>query len=227
MPFDLPDHLAMMSRRVTSGERDGQTTAVINASRVYPTDATDLWDALTQPERLSRWFLPISGDLRQGGRYQFKGNAGGSIEVCEPPKTIGATWEYGGGVSWVTVRLTQEGGGTRMELEHEAVVEPYFMGHYGPGAVGVGWDQGFMGLARHLEDPSVFPASPDVDGWEKSAEALAFFRTTSLAWGQAAAESGTPVDEAMVAAERTRAFYSGEAAGAMGGEAGEGGGSSS
>ena len=29
----------------------------------------DVWDACTNPERIPRWFLPVSGDLRLGGRY--------------------------------------------------------------------------------------------------------------------------------------------------------------
>ena len=31
------------------------------------------------PERIPRWFLPVSGDLRLGGRYQLEGNAGGEV----------------------------------------------------------------------------------------------------------------------------------------------------
>lgn len=38
-----------------------------------------MWDACTDPERIPRWFLPISGDLRLNGRYQLEGNAGGAI----------------------------------------------------------------------------------------------------------------------------------------------------
>ena len=44
-----------------------------------------MWDACTDPERIGRWFLPVSGDLRLGGRYQLEGNAGGEILRCEPP----------------------------------------------------------------------------------------------------------------------------------------------
>ena len=53
------------------------------ARRTYPTDQADLWDCLTNAERIPRWFLPVSGELVEGGRYQTEGNAGGVIEkVC-------------------------------------------------------------------------------------------------------------------------------------------------
>ena len=44
-----------------------------------------MWDAVTSAERIPRWFLPISGDLRLGGRYQLEGNAGGEVLECAPP----------------------------------------------------------------------------------------------------------------------------------------------
>lgn len=63
--------------------------------RHYKAEREDVWDAITTPERLVRWFLPISGDLRPGGRYQLEGNAGGEVVRCERPSEIGLTWEMG------------------------------------------------------------------------------------------------------------------------------------
>ena len=34
--------------------------------RTYDAPIEDVWDAVTNPERISRWFLPVSGDLRAG-----------------------------------------------------------------------------------------------------------------------------------------------------------------
>ena len=104
--------------------------------------------------------LPVSGDLRLGGRYQLQGNAGGEITRCEPPRLLGVTWEFGGERSWVEVRLTAEGAErTRLDLEHEAHVPPEFWDQYGPGAVGVGWDGALLGLGHHLlGGPAVDPA---------------------------------------------------------------------
>lgn len=56
--------------------------AAVTLSQSYRTGVDDLWDACTAPERLARWFTPVSGDLRLGGRYQIEGNASGTIETC-------------------------------------------------------------------------------------------------------------------------------------------------
>ena len=53
----------------------------------------DVWSALTDPSRLSRWYGEIEGDLRPGGEYRARlfssGWEGtGRIEVCEPPKRL-------------------------------------------------------------------------------------------------------------------------------------------
>lgn len=220
MAFPFEEHLARMDRRVVSGTRDGQETAIVKAGRTYATDALDLWNALTTPERLSRWFLPISGELRLGGRYQFEGNAGGTIQECVEPELIRATWEFGGGVSWLTLRLIQQPDGTRLELEHEAHLMPGFSDVFGPGAVGVGWDGGFFGLGLHLTDPSADKPPESDPEWPMSPEGKSFYRTSAEAWGRADAESGTPVADAMARAEATRKFYTGEGPG-MGSPEGE------
>ena len=124
---------------------------VMTISQTYDATARGLWDACTNAERIPRWFMPITGDLRLGGRYQLEGNAGGTIERCDPPKGFAATWEFGGEVSWIEVRLTPIGGrpdpvraGARRARRRRA------LGQFGPGAVGVGWDLGLLGLALHL-----------------------------------------------------------------------------
>jgi len=216
MATDLKDHLAAMTRRVEHGERDGQPAATLYAERVYPTSPDDLWDALTTAERLGRWFLPVSGELRQGGRYQFEGNAGGTIQECVEAELIKATWEFGGGVSWLTLRLIPQPDGTRLELEHEAPLMPGFSDVYGPGAVGVGWDGGFFGLGIHLEDPSAEKPVEADPTWPTTPEGKAFYGASAAAWGEADAASGTPSDEARSRAETTRKFYTGEGPG-MGG----------
>jgi hypothetical protein len=40
---------------------------------LYPASQSDLWDAVTNADRIPRWFLPVSGDLRLGGHYQLEG----------------------------------------------------------------------------------------------------------------------------------------------------------
>src|SRR5918999_1598894 len=141
----------LVTREVHSGSRDGTPTKIAIARRTYRTDQADLWDALTNAERIPRWFLPISGDLEPGGRYQLEGNAGGVIERCDEPESFAVTWEYGQMMSWLDVTLTPAGDGTTLELAHEAHVDPDMWGQFGPGAVGVGWDRALMGLGEHIE----------------------------------------------------------------------------
>src|SRR5260370_1198987 len=54
-----------------------------------------------------RALLPIIGDLRLGGHYQFEGNAGGTFTRCEPPRLLSVSWEIGGTPSWLTVSLAE------------------------------------------------------------------------------------------------------------------------
>jgi len=215
----LERHIAVMDRRVEYYTRDGQEMVSVHASRTYPTHALDLWQAVTDPDRLRRWFMPITGDLRVGGRYQLQGNAGGTIQECVEPERIRITWEYGGGVSWVTLRFVSEGDGTRLELLHESPVMPGFSDRFGPGAVGVGWDLSFLGLALHLQDPSVERLLEAQEAWAMSPEALALYRLSAESWGLADVAAGVPEEAAMTAAETTRQFYSGELQQPMGGDA--------
>lgn len=206
-------HLAIMDRSVKLGTRNGEQTNVIIAGGTYGATALELWQALTSADRLARWFLPVTGDLRQGGRYQFKGNASGTIEQCVEPELVRATWEFGGSVSWLTVRLIPQPDGTRLELEHEAPLMPSFTEVYGPGAGGVGWDGGFLGLGLYLEDPT---AQKPGDQWHASEEGRSFYAASAEGWRAADEAAGTPPAIARERAENTRAFYTGEASGAAG-----------
>jgi uncharacterized protein YndB with AHSA1/START domain len=215
MPLDIAAHLGAMSRTVRNLERDGRPAKAVIASRVYPTDPADLWDALTTPARLRRWFAPVHGELRLGGRFQVEGNAGGTITACEPQRRIEATWEFGGGVSWIEVTLSEEGAGTRLELAHIAPIDPHW-DRFGPGAVGVGWDLGFYGMALHLADPQA-DRPPEADqSWFATKEYKDMVRATSDDWGRAALAAGEDRDKALAAAEATRQFYTGEAPPAAG-----------
>jgi uncharacterized protein YndB with AHSA1/START domain len=176
-------------------------------TRTYDTDIADLWDALTNAQRLPRWFLAVEGDLKPGGRYQLKGNAGGSIERCEPPSGLALTWEMRGEVSWVELRLAIESGErTRLTLVHTAPVSE-FWAQFGPGAVGVGWELGLMGLALHLLDPA---ARFDEAAFAASPQAKAFMTRSSEDWGEAAIAGGDDPEVARAAARATAAFYTGE-----------------
>jgi uncharacterized protein YndB with AHSA1/START domain len=206
MAFDPVATAGLVTREVRTGFRDGAATRIVIAQRTYPAGQADLWDALTNADRIARWFLPVSGDLRAGGRYQLTGNASGVIERCRQPESFAVTWEFGGTLSWLAVSLSPDGGGTRLELAHEVPADPARWGQFGPGAVGVGWDLSLMALGRHVDsgaplDPGLavsFPASPD--GGE-------FIRAAAVRWADAAMAGGDEPGAARQAAERTVSFY--------------------
>ncbi|MFC5062867.1 SRPBCC family protein [Actinomycetospora atypica] len=187
---------------------EGEQRVVARIARTYPTDVKDLFEACTDADRIARWFAPVTGELRLGGQYQIEGNAGGTITACEPPHAFDATWEFGGQVSWIAVRFTPDGEHARFELTHTAGVDPEFWETYGPGAVGIGWDLGLLGLAAHLgSGVGVSPA--EAEAWSVSPEGKAFIAATGHGWAAASVAAGMEPDDAAARAERTIAFYTG------------------
>ena len=209
MTFDIAAHLGAITREVRDLEIEGQPAKVIVASRIYDTTPADLWGALTQPERLKRWFAPVTGDLKLGGRYHVEGNASGTITACVPQDRAELTWEFGGYTSWVNFSIVPAEGGTMLVLEHVAHVSPHWT-QYGAGAGGVGWELGLLGLSEHLRRPNDDVRAEGVNGWETSPEAKDLARQASAAWGEAEIAAGEQPEQARRAAEATRRFYSGE-----------------
>jgi uncharacterized protein YndB with AHSA1/START domain len=210
MPLELNRYIGAVTRTVENRLRDGRPARVVVAERTYDTTVDDLWDALTTAERIPRWFLPVSGDLRLGGRYQLKGNAGGTITRCEPPRVVGLTWEMGGDISWVEVMLEPtRDGQAHLRLEHVAHVTDDRWDEYGPGAVGVGWDMALAGLGTHLATRAAVD-SREAMAWLSSDDGKAFMRESSDGWCRASIDAGTDSAAASAAAARTTAAYTGE-----------------
>ena len=207
----LADAIGAEFRQVVEREHEGEPARVVIAVRTYDTSPEDLWDAVTNPERIPRWFLPVEGDLKLGGRYQLKGNAGGSITRCDPPVALDVTWEFGGGLSWVTVRLAPEGKATQLTLEHivrASDVDEHWK-QFGPAAVGVGWDLSLMGLGHHLASGGAAVDRAAAAAWSVSDAGKAFMRTSAEAWAAAHIAGGEDPDTARGMAERTAKFYTG------------------
>jgi uncharacterized protein YndB with AHSA1/START domain len=199
-------------RRVENRDHQGKPANAMVAVRMYDTTVDDLWNAITTPERLARWFSRVEGDFKPHGRYRIEGNASGTIERCDPPAALDLTWEFDGTLSWVTVRIAAEDGRAKLTLEHIAHLEgpgAEFHEQYGPGAGGVGWDLGLHGLARHVADPQAGLDHAAMEAWSQSDEGRNFIRASGEAWGTADAASGVAPEVASARAERTIAFYTG------------------
>ncbi|OLF11513.1 ATPase [Actinophytocola xinjiangensis] len=193
--LDIAGQLKAIHREVgTRPAEDGEEVGVLLA-RTYDTSAEDLWSAMTDPERIRRWFYPVSGDLRAGGNFQLEGNAGGQILTCEPPTLLRVT--FGGPTSVVELRLTADGEGTRLELEHTV---PIAMAGSGAGAlyVGPGWDGAFLGLALFVD--GVFTDDPQAAAM--SPEAIEFSRQSVEEWTSVVDGSGTAGSEEIAAARQ-------------------------
>lgn len=205
---DLLHELTLMERTLSDGTVPAGPAKVVTLSRAYAASTEDVWDALSNPERLSRWFLPVEGDLTLGGRYAFTGNAGGVIRECDPGRRLVVTWEMGAAgpddASLVEVSLASSAdGSTVLTLTHRAQTPPEMWDQFGPGAVGVGWDGALLGLSLYLAGGAL-PAIEDLD---QDPTVREFNAASAKAWGEAALAAGMDplVVEANVAA--TTEFY--------------------
>jgi len=198
--IDIARHLSAVHREV-SAKPETETVRVL-LRRSYDAEIDDVWSAVTDPERVRRWFLPLTGDLRAGGTFHLEGNAGGDILDCEPPRLLRVT--FGCPTSIVELRLTSDGerdGATVLELDHSVPLE---MAGSAAGAlyVGPGWDGAVLGLGLFLageliEDPVAMANSLEVQ--EFSLQSLRL-------WAAIARESNTATEDEIQAASEVSAM---------------------
>ncbi len=206
------DHqISAVERNLAARDTDSGQAHVVTVSQCYDTDVEDLWDAVTNVERIPRWFLPISGDLLVGGSYQLEGQAGGTVLTCDPPKNFTATWEYGGNVSWIDVSVTPDGPDrARLLLEHIIPVgDDAIWREFGPGAVGMGWDSMLLGLALHIETGEAIDPSFGQQ-WMGTDDGRRFLTLSGEAWYAAGVVFGVEPATARAMADRCLEAYLGE-----------------
>jgi uncharacterized protein YndB with AHSA1/START domain len=203
---DVTHEINTVARRVGTRTIDAGQAWTVVLTRTYDTTVDDLWDACTNPERIPRWFLPVTGELEVGGQYQLEGNANGTIESCDPPHGFTATWEFDNKVSWIELRLTEADGGATFELTHIHGVADDHWREFGPGAVGIGYELALTGLDLHLasgeaQDPQAAMA------WMGSDEGKKFVTECSDRWREAHVAGGADPDVARASADRTTTAY--------------------
>lgn len=206
--IDVAEQINAVEREVGARVFGPGEARTLTVAQTYAANPDDVWDACTNAERIPRWFLPVTGDLKVGGRYQLEGNAGGTVERCDPPKSFFVTWEFGGQVSWLEVRIGPGADGmTRLELEHTAHVDDDLWDQFGPGAVGIGWDLTLLGLARHLLPGGATITPAEAAEWATTAEAVTFMSQAADRWRDADVAAGRNPEKARAAADRAKAFY--------------------
>jgi uncharacterized protein YndB with AHSA1/START domain len=195
MTIDLAEQIGAISRQVEQQHSEAGEAVTVTVERRYPAGVADVWQAITDPERVRRWFLPLTGDLRPGGNFQLEGHAGGGIMTCEPPRHLLVT--FGGESSIVDVLLSGDGEQTLLRLTHSVPLE---LAGSTAGAlyVGPGWDGALLGIALYLAgevsgDPVAAANSPEVQD----------FNVRSIQeWIAAVEASGTAEADAIAAAQQ-------------------------
>ncbi len=217
---DVQAQIDAVDRAVGTQDARGVVTRVQTLGQSYRASLADAWSAVTEADRIRRWFLPVSGDLRVGGSYQLEGNAGGVVEECAPPDAGAAhfaiTWVFGGGApSRLTVRLTDQGTEmTRLDLIFTGNADDLpeeMWEQFGPSATGIGWDQALLGLALYLDGAQDGVTPDDAATWTATDEGKLFMRLSAERWAQAHIADGADADTARSAADTTYAMYTGAA----------------
>jgi uncharacterized protein YndB with AHSA1/START domain len=84
---------AREGRRILGSMRSADGKGIVRIEDRFDTGIEDLWSALTDPSRLTRWLGEVEGDLRLGGEFRARFYASGwegtgRVEACEPPQRL-------------------------------------------------------------------------------------------------------------------------------------------
>lgn len=194
--IDIIEHLNAIHRQVS---RTGEE-ARVTLRRTYRAEVDEVWDALTDPDRIRRWFMPVTGELKVGGSFQLEGNAGGEILECEPPERFKVT--FGGPTSLVEIRLTG-GADSTTDLQMDHSVPADFGGASGALYVGPGWDGALLGIALYVEGK--LKESDDPQEMANSPEVIEFNKASIRAWVTALRDSALVTPEELQAATEASA----------------------
>jgi uncharacterized protein YndB with AHSA1/START domain len=130
--IDVTHQISAVQRRVGTRTLAAGEARIVVISQTYDAAVADVWDACTNADRIPRWFLPVSGELKPGGRYQLEGHAGGTIERCDPAQ--GAAWAASdegrrfmalSGERWCAAHIAAGGGEAQARAMSERVIAAY------------------------------------------------------------------------------------------------------
>ena len=175
-------------RRIAAGEA---RAAVFRRSYDAPID--DIWEACTDPDRLKRWFLPVTGDLRLGGTFDLGGFLRCEVLRCDPPTLVAFSQAYEDlPVDEIELRLSPgDNGTTVVELVHATVSEEFEWDGRLVDALslmGTGWEPGLVALELYLG--GAMPDDFDMDAFRAQPEIAAIADRAHKVWGALAAADG-------------------------------------
>jgi hypothetical protein len=61
---DVLSQIGAVTRKLRTDEVDGEPSHVQTLEQTFPSTIDDVWEAVTTADRIERWFLPVSGELR-------------------------------------------------------------------------------------------------------------------------------------------------------------------
>lgn len=137
------------------GAENGKGT--VRMEDLYDTSVKDVWSAVTEPDRLSRWIVEVTGDLRPGRQFHARFTSGsegpGRVDECVPHSRVLVTMNPGGDDETVIeATLTEEGGRTRLVIEERGLPLEEVAGY------GAGWQ-------AHMEDLTSYLAGHEAGNW--------------------------------------------------------------
>ncbi|WP_300345822.1 SRPBCC domain-containing protein [Nesterenkonia sp.] len=149
----LPDKSADESASLADVLRHGDRYT-LRFRRRLATTVADAWSAISEPDRIARWFAPVTIENRRWITYWDNGReyAAGQILSCEPEEHLEVSWRATDDVdsameSVLRISLHPEADGVLLVLQHERLhrqdVEQY----------GAGWHaflEGFPGGGEQL-----------------------------------------------------------------------------
>lgn len=168
-----------------------------------------LWPLLTRPRDLARWYGPVTGELREGGRFTAPDGATGRVLRVAEPHRIGLTWrraparEEAGSPAPeedpLLIRLDPEDDGTTLlVVRHTALLDAEEFERSGPGVLALDWELALLALAAHTDgwratcqESVPVPTS----AWLRSPLGAAYLRAWSVRWAAESLAAG--VDEAI------------------------------
>lgn len=139
------------------------------ATRVFAAPRQLVWEAMTRPEHLKRWYGPrgmelvtCDVDLRPGGafRYVLRGPEGGDFAFSgtyldvEPPARIVSTWGWEGmpgHVARETATFQEHDGQTTVHMSIVFQTPEDYAGWAGAGAY-TGWSESLERLAELISE---------------------------------------------------------------------------